>query len=171
MFTVSNCLSFLRAPLAFVFLSSSIPLRIAAIILAMVSDSIDGFLARRSRSTSQFGAILDPATDKFFVIFALSVLLYEGKLEIWQACAFISRDFFLIFFGIYLGLSGHWHAYRCKAIRWGKISTALQFMVLIGLTLGYVFPTLSYTVFILFGALAFIELCQIKKSPDLSSKP
>ena len=163
MFSLANSLSLLRGPLALLFLVDSIPMRITAIFLAMFTDSIDGFLARRKAQTSQFGAILDPAMDKFFVFFVLSVLLAEQHLELWQACAFISRDFFLIFFGIYLGLSGHWNAYQCKAIRWGKISTALQFFVLFGLTLNFVFDWYVYCVFILLGTLAFIELCQVKK--------
>jgi CDP-diacylglycerol--glycerol-3-phosphate 3-phosphatidyltransferase len=164
MFSLPNALSFLRAPLAFVFLFENPMLRVGAIFFAMITDSIDGYLARRTRTTSQFGAILDPATDKFFVYFALIVMLLEGKLLVWQACAMISRDFFLCVFAIYLGLSGHWQAYKCKAIRWGKITTALQFLVLIGLALSVTFPWYVYSLFILFGVLAFIELCQIKKN-------
>lgn len=168
MFNLSNGLSLLRGLLAFLFLADSVTLRLTAIILAMFTDSIDGYIARRNRTTTQFGAILDPAMDKFFVLFILGVLLSEGRLATWEACAIISRDFFLIFFGIYLGLSGHWNAYQCKAIRWGKISTALQFFVLIGLTLNYTFAWYIYGVFTLLGVLAFIELCQIKKEKPAS---
>ncbi len=170
MLSLSNGLSFLRAPLALLFLSDNAGLRVLAIVLAMFTDSIDGYLARRYRSTSQFGAILDPAMDKFFVLFALGVFLLEGKVEVWQACAMISRDFFLCFFGIYLSLSGHWQAYQCKAIRWGKITTALQFFVLIALTLHYTLSWYLYGLFILFGALAFIELCQIRKESPSSER-
>ena len=91
MLSLSNGLSFLRAPLALLFLVDSIPWRITAIVLAMVTDSVDGYLARRYRSASQFGAILDPTMDKFFVFFGLGVLLMEGRLEIWQACSMLAR--------------------------------------------------------------------------------
>ncbi len=158
MLSLSNGLSFLRAPLAFLFLVENVTFRIVAILLAMLSDSIDGYLARKRRSVTQFGAILDPAMDKFFVFFALTVLLIEGKIELWQSLAMISRDFFLCAFGIYLSLSGLWKAYECKSIRWGKATTALQFLALIGLTLSYTFPGYLYFIFILFGLLAFIEL-------------
>jgi phosphatidylglycerophosphate synthase len=161
--TLPNALSLLRGPLAFLFLSDSILLRIIAIFFAMFTDSIDGFLARRSKTASQFGAILDPAMDKFFVFFVLTIFLFEAKLQPWEACALISRDFFLIFFAIYLGFSGHWSEFQCKALRWGKVSTALQFIVLMGLTISTLFPAYVYGVFILFGVLAFIELCQLKK--------
>lgn len=164
MLNLSNSLSFLRAPLALLFLVENTPLRLLAIVLAMITDSIDGYLARRYRSTSQFGAILDPAMDKFFVFFALGVLFMESKLELWQIAAMLSRDVSLCLFGIYLSLSGHWNAYQCKAIRWGKITTGLQFLVLIGLALNLILPWYIYLLFVVFGSLAFVELCQFKNA-------
>ena len=161
MLSLSNSLTFLRAPLAFLFLIENSSLRLVGIILAMFTDSIDGYVARKRCSTTRFGAILDPLMDKFFVIFALTVFLHEGRLEGWQALSMVSRDFFLCVFGIYLALSGRWHTFECQAMRWGKISTALQFLTLVGLTLGFTFTWHVYTLFILFGTLAFIELCQL----------
>lgn len=162
MLNLSNSLSLLRAPLALLFLLDDPTLRMISILLAMISDSVDGYLARRYHSTSRLGAILDPAMDKFFVVFALSVFLGEGKLELWQLGAMLSRDVALCLFGIYLSLSGHWQSYEFRAIRWGKITTALQFLVLIGLTFGIVFPWYLYFTFVVFGALALYELLQFK---------
>jgi len=164
LFSLSNSLSFLRAPLAFLFLSESPTLRILAIALAMLTDSVDGYLARRQKAVTRFGAILDPAMDKFFVFFVLMVLFSEGKVELWQVCAMLSRDFFLCLFGLYLRITGYWESYQFKAVRWGKVTTALQFLVLVGLTLGFSFPSYFYAIFVLFGGLAFIELWQFKKS-------
>jgi phosphatidylglycerophosphate synthase len=135
----------------------------SAIILAMLTDSIDGYLARRTLTTTRFGAILDPIMDKFFVIFALCLFFTEGKIEGWQALSMISRDFFLLVFAIYLAISGHWPEFECTAIRWGKITTTLQFFILLGLTAGFSFPWYLYSFFVLFGGLAFIELCQLIK--------
>ncbi len=171
MLSLSNSLSFLRAPLAFLFLIENTTLRIVAILLAMLTDSIDGYLARRRQSVTRFGAILDPTMDKFFVFFVLSVLFSEGRLELWQACAMISRDFSLCLFGLYLSVTGYWESYQFKAIRWGKVTTALQFIVLVGLTLGVTFPSYFYGIFILFGLLAFIELWQLKTSAQRSVTP
>lgn len=161
MVTLSNCLSFLRAPLALLFLADSTPLRITAIIFAMLTDSVDGYLARRRKLTSKFGAILDPVMDKFFVYFVLSVFFVEGKIKVWEGCAMVSRDFFLCFFGICLLLVKKWKEFELRAIRWGKVTTAMQFLVLIGLTLNFVFPWYVFAGFIIFGALAFFELFQI----------
>ncbi|MCI0381487.1 MAG: CDP-alcohol phosphatidyltransferase family protein [Chlamydiae bacterium] len=168
MFSLSNGLSILRAPLALLFLFDDILLRITAIILAMITDFIDGYLARRRRSTTQLGAILDPTMDKLFVFIAFTVLFFEHRLELWQILAMISRDFALCLFGLYLAMTGNWQAYRFKAIRWGKVTTALQFLVLICLTLHFSVPSFVYAIFILFGFLAFVELFQIKKQASIT---
>ena len=160
MLNLSNFLSFLRAPLAFLFLLPDPSLRLFAITLAMITDSIDGYIARKNQVAGRFGAILDPAMDKFFVYFALIVMMAENKLLGWQAFAMISRDLALIIFGLYLGFSGYWQSYEFKAIRWGKVSTALQFMLLMGLSAGYVFPWYIYGAFIAIGLLALNELAR-----------
>jgi CDP-diacylglycerol--glycerol-3-phosphate 3-phosphatidyltransferase len=164
MITISNGLSFFRAPLAFLFLQESPSLRILAICLAMISDTVDGYLARRYKSTSRFGAILDPAMDKFFVYFALTVLLTEGKIGPWETLAMLSRDFFLFFYGLFMLSVGRWKSVVFRAIRWGKITTALQFFLLIGLTLGLYFPWYFYALLPLMGFFAFLELIQYETS-------
>ncbi|NDD58438.1 MAG: CDP-alcohol phosphatidyltransferase family protein [Chlamydiae bacterium] len=158
MFNLSNSLSILRLPLAFLFLSQNNSLRVIAVVLAMFTDSIDGYIARRSKSASRFGAILDPAMDKFFVYFALVVLFLESRLDLWQVLAMISRDFFLLIFWFYLVAIGLIRNYEYQSIRWGKASTALQFVVLIGICTSITFPPSIFMIFVLFGLLAFVEL-------------
>lgn len=164
MFSLTNGLTLLRAPLALLFLLENPFVRISAILLAMLTDSFDGYLARRFKQTSKLGAILDPMMDKFFVFFILIVFLIESKLAPWQVCSMISRDFFLCIFASYLAVSGNWQAFQFKSIRWGKITTALQFFVLIALTLSTPVSPVIFGVFVLFGTLAFIELCRTKIS-------
>lgn len=160
MITVSNSLSFLRAPLAFLFLQANPLIRLSAIFLAMLTDCIDGYLARRTQSASRFGAILDPAMDKFFVYFALSVLFLDGHVSLWQAAAMLARDAFLCLYGLFMMITGRWKLVVFRAIRWGKVTTALQFLVLSGLTFQIIFPWPLYALFLCVGALAFWELLQ-----------
>jgi CDP-diacylglycerol--glycerol-3-phosphate 3-phosphatidyltransferase len=164
MITASNSLSFIRAPLAFLFLQDNSTLRIIAIILAMFTDSIDGYLARRSQSVSRFGAILDPTMDKFFVYFAMTALFLENRIAPWEMAAMLSRDFFLCLYGFLMIAAGRWKTIVFRAIRWGKITTALQFFVLIGLVVGISFPWYVYGAFIAMGWLAFLELFQVRTS-------
>jgi CDP-diacylglycerol--glycerol-3-phosphate 3-phosphatidyltransferase len=158
MITLSNALSFIRAPLALLFLSESPTLRLFAIILAMISDSIDGYFARLYQSTSRFGAILDPAMDKFFVYFALATFFFEGRIAPWEMAAMISRDFFLCLYGILMLVTRRWKTVVFRSVRWGKITTALQFIVLLGLVYQVSFPWIAFASFVAMGWLAFLEL-------------
>jgi len=165
---ISNTLSFLRAPLALLFLKQSVLFRLFAIIMAMFTDSIDGYIARKNNTVSKFGAILDPVMDKFFVTFILVVFFIEQNIELWQILALLSRDFFLFLYGLLVAVRKNWKTMKIKPVSWGKITTALQFFVLIGLTLNFSFPWYIYCSFVGFGMLAFLELVQ-KRGEKVSS--
>lgn len=158
MLNLSNVLSLSRAGFALAFLQENSQIRLLAIVLAMVSDFLDGFIARRQGTTTQFGAFLDPIMDKFFVFFAGGVLYLEGRLLTWELCTLFARDISICVFGIYLGIVKGWKGYECKAIFWGKLTTAAQFLVLIGLTLHFAFPGYVYLLFVMMGGFAFLEL-------------
>ena len=164
MFSLSNTLTLSRAPLAFFFLVDSVPVRLTALVLSMLTDCVDGYIARKTRTTSQFGAVLDPLMDKFFVFFVLTVLFVEGRIELWQSMSMITRDFFLCVFALYLSIFRLWDNYKYKSIGWGKISTSMQFIILMGLTLGYTFPSFVFVLFILTGSLAFFQLLKLRTS-------
>ena len=166
MLSISNALSLLRAPLAFALLINSIPVRLSVIFLAICSDCLDGYLARKNRTASQFGAILDPAMDKLFVYFSLILFLVEGKIEIWKAAAMISRDFFLCLFAFYLSSFKLWNNYKYKSVLWGKISTSMQFVSLLLITLNWSIPPFVFALFIATGFLAFVELFKIKATEE-----
>lgn len=156
--TVSNILSLTRVPLAFVFLLDEPLLRCLAIGLAILTDCLDGFLARRFRQVSQLGAVIDPLTDRFFVILAFAVFITEDRLSLLGMTSLLCRDFAIIFFGIYLYLKQKWKGYQFHAIWCGKATTALQFLVLTALSLGYSIPPAVFGVFIALGCFTFVEL-------------
>lgn len=162
-FTFSNFLSLLRFPLAFLFLFDHPFYRCLAIILAMATDGLDGYLARKFRRTSQLGAFLDPLMDKFFVFFAVSVFISEGNLKLWEAISLISRDFAILIFGLYLALRGTWANFQFRSIWSGKITTTLQFFVLLGLTFQLTMPLYIFWCFIALGILALFELYFIEQ--------
>lgn len=161
--TVSNFLSLLRGPLAFLFLFDHPFYRTLAILLAMATDSLDGYLARKHRKTSQLGAFLDPLMDKFFVFFAVSIFILEGQLKVWEALSLISRDFAVLIFGLYLALRGSWLNFQFRSIWSGKITTTLQFLVLLGLTFHLIISPYIFCCFIVLGILALFELYFIEQ--------
>lgn len=162
-FTFSNALSLFRGPLALLFLIDNVFYRTIAIVLAMATDCLDGYLARRYRTTSQLGAVLDPLMDKFFVCFAISILMYEHKIKLEAMLALLSRDFAVILFGVYLIVRGAWSNFQFRSIWCGKLTTILQFFVLLGLIFQIKIPIAVYGCFIVLGILALGELYLIER--------
>lgn len=163
MMTLPNILSLLRIPLAFLFLQESVAVRAFALLAAMATDFFDGFLARRYNMCSRVGTTLDPMTDKFFVIFVLAIFHAEGQISFIQAGCMLCRDVAVILFGLYLIVSRTWDNYQFRAIWCGKITTALQLLVLLSLTFHVPLPTSTYFIFIFLGICALGELALFNK--------
>lgn len=60
--------------------------------LAMVTDYLDGWWARRTSRTSNLGRLLDPVADKILVLATL-VVLVDGVLPGWMVAAIVAREF------------------------------------------------------------------------------
>jgi CDP-diacylglycerol--glycerol-3-phosphate 3-phosphatidyltransferase/cardiolipin synthase len=81
-FPIANVLTFARIlmiPLVVVLFylpySWAAPAAGTVFILAAITDSLDGYLARRLGQTSALGAFLDPVADKLMVVTALILLV------------------------------------------------------------------------------------------------
>ncbi len=65
----------------------------AVFVVAMATDQVDGWLARRWNQTSTFGLLLDPIADKALVMAALVMLIAEGVAPAWMVAAIVVREF------------------------------------------------------------------------------
>lgn len=158
LFNLPNTLSLLRAPLALVFFLFSPPIRLIAIIVAMITDVLDGYFARKFAKTTPFGRLLDPLMDKLFVSVVLVLFYQENALSVSQIICLLSRDIGTLIFSIGLYLSPLWPHYKIRPFSAGKISTAMQFCVLTSLTLNIHFDFWVYSLFIFGAAMNFIQL-------------
>ncbi len=64
----------------------------AVFVVAMATDQIDGWLARRSGTTSPLGSLLDPVADKVLVLAALVMLIGEGVAPAWMVALIVVRE-------------------------------------------------------------------------------
>ncbi len=64
----------------------------AVFVVAMATDQVDGWLARRRNQTSAFGSLLDPIADKVLVLAALVMLVAEGVAPAWMVAAIVARE-------------------------------------------------------------------------------
>ena len=130
LFTIPNALSFLRLPLAVLFvLTASNAWRATIIVAAAISDGVDGWLARRLGQDRGPGRILDPITDKLFVLVALATLTARAELSMWMLLLMLARDLYTTCAYVVLKALD-WHV-LFKA-RWsGKAVTVLQLSVML----------------------------------------
>jgi len=108
-FTLSNVLSltrlFLALPFAIVMKDGAAEGRLwggAIMILAAVTDKLDGYAARKLGQTSEWGRILDPLADKVAVATVLVVLFILGDLPAWFLILGLVRDLIILVGGLYL---------------------------------------------------------------------
>ena len=64
----------------------------AVFVVAMATDQIDGWLARRSGTSSPLGSLLDPVADKVLVLAALVMLIGEGVAPAWMVALIVVRE-------------------------------------------------------------------------------
>lgn len=105
---------------------------------ASITDSLDGYLARRLQATSRLGAMLDPVADKLLLSGAYLLFGLDRVLPWWLPAIVIGRDLLI------LAVAGL--VLRFTPLRdfpptwWGKRSTFLQIftglVVLVNRSLG-----------------------------------
>src|SRR5436190_972501 len=68
---------------------------VAAIVFAVaaITDGVDGWIARRSRSITTFGKVMDPIADKLLIAAALISLVSLDRVDGWVAMVIIAREF------------------------------------------------------------------------------
>ncbi len=104
--TLSNILSILRGAMGFpIALLLSREQMISAtilIFLAIISDALDGMIARRTNQVTNLGKALDPIADKMCILTVMLFLIIEGRIPI-QFLLFIGvRDLAIAIMSVYL---------------------------------------------------------------------
>ena len=100
------------------------------VAVMIVSDWIDGWLARRWGEISQWGKILDPLADKVAVgAITIAMVVFKG-LPVWLVVVVLLRDVVIFLGGMYLVKR---HDVLLSSNFWGKVTT----LVLSGLLLAY----------------------------------
>lgn len=100
-------------------------------VLAALTDTLDGYLARRRREVTPFGKLLDPLADKLLVSAALLVLVEGGRLGAWVAMIIIGREFAVTGLRALAASNG----VVIAASRLGKLKTVFQVIAIAALLL------------------------------------
>lgn len=145
---VPNIISILRiALIPVLFVLYFLNLRIAAAVFFAVlslTDSLDGFLARKYKIVSDFGKFLDPIADKVLVVSAMFLVAIGGVLDVYSiAICFtlvVARDFIVSGFRLIAVEAG----VVIAADIFGKIKTFLLDVALALLLVASLHPVVLY---------------------------
>jgi cardiolipin synthase (CMP-forming) len=98
-------------------------------VLAGVSDALDGWVAKRWRCTTRFGAILDPVADKFLLVSSYVMLMLLDHLPFWLVLTVVFRD--LIIIGGYLVYTSVVGTVQMQPSRLSKFNTFTQILLVV----------------------------------------
>jgi cardiolipin synthase (CMP-forming) len=129
--SVPNQLTFLR--LAFLpFLIISIGYQrydwaLGVLVVAALSDSLDGMLARRLHQKTAVGAYLDPIADKLLLSSSFFMLALEHKIRWWLAILVLGRDVLMLMIAAVILLAVGYVSFPPSFL--GKLTTAFQILM------------------------------------------
>jgi cardiolipin synthase len=108
--TIPNVLSMLRLALVPVFLVlivvGAYVAALVVLVVASLTDLLDGYLARRLRQVTRLGQLLDPAADRLYIFAALVGLAANGLVPWWIVVLIVARDVFLLALAVVLANHG-----------------------------------------------------------------
>jgi cardiolipin synthase len=107
--------------------------RLGMVGLAALTDVLDGWIARRSRLTSRWGALIDPIADRVFALVAVLTFLFTGALSVAGFLVMISRDIMTAIGFIVARIIPWLRPVEFKARYAGKLVTGLQFTTFVAL--------------------------------------
>jgi CDP-diacylglycerol--glycerol-3-phosphate 3-phosphatidyltransferase len=107
---------------------------IAAVIVAVagITDSLDGYLARRMNKVTTLGILLDPIADKLLVSAAFISMVEMGLVKAWVVVLIVGREMAIT------GLRGIAQAggHTIAVSDLGKTKTVMQIVAIVALLLG-----------------------------------
>ncbi|SKC73994.1 CDP-diacylglycerol--glycerol-3-phosphate 3-phosphatidyltransferase [Maledivibacter halophilus] len=121
----------LLVPIFMFFLLTNIPygVTIATLIfiIAALTDSLDGYIARSRNQITKLGKFMDPLADKLLVTAALVSLVQMDRLPAWVVVIIISREIIVSVFRAVAASEG----IVIAASPWGKAKTVSQIVAIL----------------------------------------
>lgn len=124
---------FLTLPTLYLLLEGRSSLAGFLILVAGVSDWLDGEIARKNNQVSRLGLLLDPLVDKVFVLSVLSFFLYKQEIGILPFVLLLVRELSVSFLRSLSVEKG----YAMPASYLGKTKAFFEFITLLSLSFDY----------------------------------
>jgi len=109
------------------------------LILAALTDSMDGLLARSLDQKTRLGAYLDPIADKLLLSSSFVVLALNGQIRWWLTILVLGRDVLILTTAAVILLTAGYRSFPPSV--YGKLTTTLQIiLVFVVLTTAFFHP-------------------------------
>ena len=129
-----NKLTLLRMamiPLFVIFMMVQAPfgryVALAIFVAASLTDTADGYIARKYNLVTDFGKFMDPLADKLLVCSAMICLVHTNEIPFWIVIIIIAREFIISGFRLVAADNG----IVIAASMWGKVKTVFQMVMVI----------------------------------------
>lgn len=100
---------------------------LAVFIAASLTDTADGYIARKYNLVTDFGKFMDPLADKLLVCSAMICLVHTDEIPFWIVIIIIAREFIISGFRLVAADNG----IVIAASMWGKVKTVCQMVMVI----------------------------------------
>ena len=126
---------------------SNLPLII--FIIAIITDAVDGFIARKYNQITSLGVLLDPLADKFLLIasfITLSFLTYGPagpRIPPWGLIIVLTRDLFILTGAAIIYFMLGYVEFKPSAL--GKITTFFQMVTVLGILIHFEYSYILWT--------------------------
>jgi len=127
--------------------------------MGVVSDAVDGYIARRTKQYSKAGLVLDPLGDKLLLMSAF-ICLYTNtylvmRFPLWVILIVISRDVIIMLGAIVIYMVKQ--NIDIRPTRWGKLTTTFQMTAVIAVLTQLPFAFFFWWVAVIFTIVSGID--------------
>ena len=128
-------------------------------ILGVISDVVDGYIARKSKQYSKAGLVLDPLGDKLLLMSAFICLSLKSefplRFPIGVTLIVISRDVMILLGALVIYIVKQ--EINISPTRWGKLTTTFQMCSVIAVLLQLRFSPILWWVAVFFTLISGID--------------
>jgi cardiolipin synthase len=141
-FTVPNQITLLRLGFLPIFLTLIAYQRykwaLLVLVVAGLSDAVDGLLARKLNQHSSLGAYLDPIADKLLLSSSFVILAYKTRIAWWTTIIVISRDILMLTVATVIILISGYRPFPPSIL--GKLTTFFEIILVFSVVLTAAYP-------------------------------
>src|SRR6202167_5966870 len=141
-FTVPNQITLLRLCFLPIFLSliayQHYRCGLLVLVVAGLSDGIDGLLARYLNQRSALGAYFDPIADKLLLSSSFIILAFKKQIAWWLTIIVFSRDILILVVAVVILLISGYRPFPPSI--YGKLTTGFQILLVFMVVLSAAFP-------------------------------